>query len=89
MGNNGTGPGNMNKAEAKEWQKNLAIFAIPLFSLYATQVPGALQYGGFDYTYDNLLKVLIPTPFTLGGIVLYIINGTTDFLRKWTGDNTK
>lgn len=83
----GTGPGNINKTELKEWQSNALKFLAPLVILYTTQVVGTLQSVSFDFTGTNILTALIPTPFTWGGIVLYIFNTITDFFRKFLGDN--
>ena len=84
---NGTGPGNMNSTERKEWVKNLLIFLIPLFYIYSNQITGALQFGGFEQTYKNLFNLLIPTPLTIGAIYLYVVNALTDLSRKFLGDN--
>ena len=83
----GTGPGNLNKVEFKAWQSNLIKFLIPLLVLYSGQITGALQFAGFEYTYQNLLSVLLPTPVTVGGMLLYFFNAITDLSRKYLGDN--
>jgi len=82
----GSPPNDISRAELKEWQKNLLKFLAPLVILYSTQVVGGLQSEGFVFTYQSILAAIIPTPFTWGGIVLYIFNGITDFFRKFLGD---
>ena len=69
--------GTVNNEDLKKWVRNLGIFLIPLGLLYLAQLQGGFQDGIL------LPKEFLPTPTTIGGMELYIINGLTDLLNKF------
>ncbi len=69
--------GTVNKEDLKKWVRNLLIFLIPLGILYLGQLNNGLQDGIL------LPNEFLPTPTTIGGMELYIINGLTDLLNKF------
>ncbi len=63
----------------KKWGINSLIFLIPLILIYLNQVSSLLQspnhvMGGKDF---------LPSQFTMGAIVSYIISVLTDISKKW------
>jgi hypothetical protein len=81
----GTGNGQITKTQLKDWQKNLLLFLIPLGVIYLTSVLAVLQQPGHAFS----LKDLELTQFTLGAIVLYLVNALLDLSRKFLTDNGK
>lgn len=79
----GTGPGDINKTELKDWRKNLLVFLAPLGVIYLTAILGIMQAEDFKFSLD----AFVPNQFTLGALALYLVNGALDFLRKYIGDN--
>lgn len=66
----------MTKTNQRDWKRNTLIFLIPLGLIYLGQVQTVFS-DGFDLT------GFIPTEFTMGAIVLYIVNTLTDLGRKY------
>lgn len=81
----GTGNGQITKTQLKDWQKNLLLFLIPLAVIYLTSVLAVLQQQGHVFSLEDLKL----TQFTLGAIVLYIVNALLDLSRKFLSDNGK
>ena len=86
---NGSPQNDLNKADIARWKRNLIVFSWPIWVIYSTQVLGALQYGGFEYTWSHLGWVLVPTAVTVGAILKYVFDGITDLYQKYVQDNTK
>lgn len=55
------------------------LFLAPVFLIYLTQVTGALSVEGHVFTYKDLL----PSTFTQGSMVLFVLNRCTDIIRKF------
>lgn len=70
----------LNATNFKKWLHNLKLFLIPVAILYIVTVIGLIT------TNDNLVKreFFVPSPTMQGSIVLYLLNGLLDFLRKLT-----
>lgn len=81
----GSPPGEINKTEVKRWQDNLITFLIPLALIYLGSIVVVVQAPGHFITYTDLY----PTQVTIGAMILYVINGAYDFLRKYLGNGTK
>lgn len=61
-----------------KWFDNLLVFLRPVVVLYVGTVIGiiTLHNGAINLT------DFIPTTFTMGGIVLYLLNAILDYFRK-------
>ena len=66
----------LNQTDIQKWKKNLLLFLGPVLVLYITGVQVVIQQSGFS------LQAFVPTSFTAGGIVLYLINATLDYFKK-------
>lgn len=68
----------LEKVEAKKWYKNLWVFALVVLGVYLTQILGFIQAnnGALEWSY------FVPTPFTLGSMVTYVINAIIDYTKK-------
>lgn len=68
----------LTQRNATKWYSNLLLFFIPLMIVYFTSVAGIIQAKNGAVSSQDF----IPTAFTWGGISLYVINGTIDYLKK-------
>ena len=68
-------------ADKNKWLHNLALFLAPVAIIYLGAVSGLLQIEGHRFS----LKDLIPSEFTWGAIVLYVVNSIMDYMRKFMG----
>ena len=59
-----------------KWVNNTLIFIRPVLLLYLGYVSTNIGDHGFN------LSDFIPSSFILGGMVLYVVNVFTDYLRK-------
>ena len=64
--------------ERKQWFRNLLVFFAPVGIIYLVALTGILQLEGHAFS----LTDFIPSEFTFGAIVLYILNSILDYLRK-------
>lgn len=71
--------GKVNKEDIKRWGMNTLIFISPAVLIYLGQVQGALTIEGHVFS----LKDLIPSTFTLGAIVSWVISTLIDIFRKF------
>ena len=72
-------PMSLNKTDYKLIVRSGLIFLAPVVLIYLTQVTGALSVQGHEFSY----KDLIPSTFTQGGMVLFVLNRITDIIRKY------
>lgn len=67
----------LNREDIKKWVRNLGIFLAPILVIYLAPVVDSLK-DGFSFS-DFAI-----TPLVQGAIVLYIVNGILDLLRKFS-----
>lgn len=79
----GSPSGRISRTEVKQWFLNAIRFLAPLGVLYLTAVLGVMSQP------NHLLSLadFVPSQFTTGAMVLWIMNTAYDFLRK-LGQNT-
>lgn len=70
--------------DLQKWGKNLALFLIPVLSIYIASVVAAINGSNGAISLVDFL----PDPITVGAMVLYILNGITDLLKKFFPDTT-
>lgn len=63
--------------ELRRFLKNTLVFIAPVGLIYLVFVGNNLQVDGVS------LSDFVPNQLVLGSIVLYVVNVTTDFLRKF------
>ena len=61
-----------------KWSTNLLKFLIPVVLLYIGTISGVISQPNHIFGF----KDFIPTQIALGGIILYVLNGIQDYLRK-------
>lgn len=71
----------MTKTNWNDWFHNAKLFLAPVIILYLTSVIGVISQEGHVFS----LKDLYLTTFVQGGIALYVLNSTLDWVRKWKG----
>ena len=71
-------------ADFQKWGRNLLLFLIPVILIYITFVIAAINDAGGTFSFSDL----IPNAITVGAMVLYVLNGLTDLLRKFVPDTT-
>ena len=69
---------NLTREQRSKWVHNMLVFLAPLGVIYCGSVVMALQVEGHVFS----LKDFIPTSFTIGAMVLYIMNTLYDLSRK-------
>lgn len=81
----GTGTGQITNTQVKDWKRNLLVFLAPVGIMYLVSVVGLMSANNnmFDPRY------FIPSAMVQGGIILYVLNGILDILRKFLSDNKK
>jgi hypothetical protein len=77
-----TEAGEMGKIGLKKWGMNALKFTAPLGVMYLSFVIANINIDGFQLT------DFVPSAVMSGGIILYILNAATDFLRKLTQAQT-
>lgn len=70
----------MNTIDWRDWFHNAKLFLAPVIIMYLTGVTGILMTDGHVFSIEDLYI----TKFMQGGIVLYLLNSTLDWVRKWT-----
>lgn len=70
--------GTLNSTDIQNWAKNLLVFLAPVIILYLTSVLAVVQFPG------HVVKLVdfIPNSVTVGGIVVYLLNGIIDLFKK-------
>lgn len=69
----------LTKTDTKRWYHNLLVFLAPVAVIYLTTTTGLLMQEG----HTILLTDFIPNNFTIGAMVLYVLNGLLDIIRKF------
>ena len=72
----------LTKTDQNKWQKNLLGFLRPVAVLYIGTVIAVIGANGGVVQ----LKDFIPNSYTVGGAILYILNGALDYLNKLTAE---
>lgn len=72
-------PYSLNKTDFKTALRSALVFLAPLALIYFGQLTGTLQTAEHGISLNDF----IPTQFTLGAIVLYVVNRLTDLIRKY------
>jgi len=72
-----TESGKFEAADLQRWLANLTRFAAPLFAMYIAFVIAQINLDGFSW------NDFIPNDLTIGGMILYFLNGVYDGLRKY------
>ena len=67
----------LTKADSNKWIVNTLIFIRPVILIYLGYVSANIGIHNGFYLVD-----LIPNEFVAGGMVLYLVNIATDYLRK-------
>jgi hypothetical protein len=71
----------LTKVQQNKWLHNMFIFLAPLGVIYFGATAYILQLP--NHTFD--VKDLVPSSFTIGAMVLYVVNSLFDLSRKLTG----
>ena len=74
-------PITLTKDNRNKWGSNLLTFLAPVGIVYIVAVIGIINANNGAVQ----LTDLIPTPFTWGAALLYILNSALDYLRKLRG----
>lgn len=69
----------MTKTNWKDWLHNARLFAAPVLILYLSSVAGTIAQDGHVFSLNDFRV----TTFIQGGITLYVLNSTIDWIRKW------
>lgn len=69
----------LKKPEQKKWFHNILVFLSPVGILYLTTVVGAVSTAPLGF------QDFIPGEIALGGMILFVLNGILDYLRKLKG----
>lgn len=70
--------GTLSKTDWKKWREDVLYFSLGLSVIYLTSLATILQTP----THVFGLTDLIPTPFTWGAVVYYILNQVQNLIRK-------
>lgn len=73
----------LDKRDYKQALRRGLLFLAPLALLYITQVTGAIQQDG----HTIMLKDFIPSSFTYGAVMLYVLNRLTDLINRFIKGN--
>jgi hypothetical protein len=65
--------------DMQKWGTNLGLFLAPVALIYLIAVITAINNSGVS------LAVFVPDQLTIGAMVLYVLNGLVDLLRKYQG----
>ena len=68
----------LNQTDQNKWFKNLLLFLAPVAVVYVVALIGVINAHNGAFTLNDL----IPTPFTYGAGMLYVLNSLLDYLRK-------
>lgn len=74
-------PITLTKPKQNKWVSNLRDFLAPVGIVYIVAIIGIINSNGGAVKFADL----IPTPFTYGAMLLYILNSALDYLRKLRG----
>lgn len=71
----------INKTDTKNWFHNLKLFTAPIIAIYLVSVLAVVT------TDSNILGVedFKPNQFTQNAMVVYVLNGILDAIRKFIG----
>jgi len=69
----------LNHTDWKNILRGGVIFVAPVILIYFAQVTGALSVEGHAFS----VRDFIPSTFTQGSMVLFVLNRLTDILRKF------
>jgi cell shape-determining protein MreC len=64
-------------ADLKKWGTNLLIFLAPVVLIYLLSVIAVVNSAGVS------VAAFVPAPATVGAMVLYVLNGIVDLIRKY------
>lgn len=68
----------LNKIAQDRWIHNLILFFRPVAILYLLTIVGVISQSNHPFQ----LKDFIPSQIAQGGLILYVLNGALDYLRK-------
>jgi hypothetical protein len=68
----------------QKWTHNLFIFLAPVVLIYLAFVAAAISSANGAFS----LSVFVPNSIVIGAMVLYVLNGLTDIIRKFVPDTT-
>lgn len=64
-------------ADFRKWGTNLLIFLAPVALIYLLSVIATVNSAGVS------VAAFVPTTATVGAMVLYVLNGIVDLIRKY------
>lgn len=73
----------LRKEDIRKWTTNTLVFLAPLGVIYFGALAVTLQQPNHAYS----LRDFVPSQFTTGAMVLYIVNVFYDLSRKWAGEH--
>lgn len=68
----------------QKWTRNLLIFLAPVALIYLAFVAAAIAAANGAFSFAEL----VPNQIVIGSMVLYVINGIVDIVRKFVPDTT-
>ena len=68
----------------QKWTRNLLVFLAPVVLIYLAFVAAAIAAANGAFSFSEL----VPNQIVIGAMVLYVINGITDIVRKFVPDTT-